>query len=141
MIIADQSIRFVRGGPNLIVFSFFLVDGGIDDPNSAINGPPSGPPAKKRRFAGGQMMANIECWLGSFVIFQGDPDQYCKDPYIFFYFSGVVWTPCPLSGFAHVFCRPTWAAIDGQRRSRSDRRSSLVRRFPRLPRVLVLNIE
>ena len=32
---------FVRGGPNLITFLFFLVDGVIEDPNTAINGPPS----------------------------------------------------------------------------------------------------
>ena len=23
------------------------------------------------------IVPNIECWLGGFVIFQGDPDQYC----------------------------------------------------------------
>ena len=34
---------FVRGGPNLITFFFvcFLVDEGIEDPNTAINGPSS----------------------------------------------------------------------------------------------------
>ena len=34
---------FVRGGPNLITFffSFFLVDEGIDDQNTTINGPSS----------------------------------------------------------------------------------------------------
>ena len=31
---------FVRGGPNMITF-FFLVDEGIEDPNTAINGPSS----------------------------------------------------------------------------------------------------
>ena len=34
---ADRE-SFVRGGPNLIAF-FFLVDEGIEDPNTAINGP------------------------------------------------------------------------------------------------------
>ena len=39
---ADQE-SFVRGGPHLITFFFFLflVDDGIDDPNTAINGPSS----------------------------------------------------------------------------------------------------
>ena len=32
---------FVRGGPNVIRFSFFLVDEGIEDPNITINGPSS----------------------------------------------------------------------------------------------------
>ena len=33
-----DSESFVRGGPNLIVF-FFLVDGGIEDPKTALIGP------------------------------------------------------------------------------------------------------
>ena len=35
---------FVRGGPHLIMFFFcfvFLVDEGLEDPNTAINGPTS----------------------------------------------------------------------------------------------------
>ena len=32
---------FVRGGPNLITFFFFLVDEDIEDPNTAIDGPTS----------------------------------------------------------------------------------------------------
>ena len=34
------------------------------------------------------MMANIKCWLGSFVIFSGVPDQYCKETLHFCDFSG-----------------------------------------------------
>ena len=33
--------RVVRGGPNLITFFSFLVDEGIEYPNTAINRPPS----------------------------------------------------------------------------------------------------
>ena len=32
------SRKFVRGGPNLITFFPSLVDDGIEDPNTAING-------------------------------------------------------------------------------------------------------
>ena len=44
------------------------------------------------------MMANIKCSLGSFVIFSGVPDQYCKKTLHFCDFSGGggVRTPCPL---------------------------------------------
>ena len=73
---------FVRGGPYLtkFFFVFFSVDGGggggggIEDPNTSINGPPWALPAK-RHFNGislaGRCWPYIECWLGSFVIFQG----------------------------------------------------------------------
>ena len=37
---------------------------------------------------------NIECWLCSFVIFQGIRTSIAKNP-IFCDFSGWVWTPCP----------------------------------------------
>ena len=40
------------------------------------------------------MMANIECWLGSFVIFQGIRTSIAKKPYIFVIFQG---GPDPLS--------------------------------------------
>ena len=39
MLPCADSESFVRGGPNLI--TFFLVDEGIEDPNTAINGPSS----------------------------------------------------------------------------------------------------
>ena len=62
----------------------------------------------KGRFAGGPMMANIECWLGSFVIFQGIRTSIAKKPYIFFYLSGWFRTPCspppPLDSRIHNNC-------------------------------------
>ena len=41
----------------------------------------------KWRFTGGPIVANIECWLSSFVIFQGIPTSIAKKPYIFAIFS------------------------------------------------------
>ena len=38
------------------LFFFLLINEGIEDPNTDINGP---------------SWPNIECWLGSFVIFRG----------------------------------------------------------------------
>ena len=47
---------FVRGGENLI--TFFFVDEGTEDRNTAINGPSSAHQTPlKWRFAGGLMMA------------------------------------------------------------------------------------
>ena len=44
----------------------------------------------------------IECWLGSFVIFQGILTSIAKKHYIFCDFSGRVQTPCPSpSGSVH----------------------------------------
>ena len=40
------------------------------------------------------MMPNNECWLGSFVIFQGIRTSIAKKPYIFVIFKG---GPEPLS--------------------------------------------
>ena len=75
---------FVRGGPNLIPF-FFLVEG-IEDPNTAINGP------VKRHWNGvslaGRWWPNFECWLGSYVILQGIRTYIAKKPYIFVIFQG-----------------------------------------------------
>ena len=34
------------------------------------------------------MMANMECWLGSFVIFQGIPTSIAKKPYSLAIFRG-----------------------------------------------------
>ena len=41
-------------------------------------------------FAGGPMVAQHgnQCWLGSFVIFQGNPTSIAKEPYIFLIFQG-----------------------------------------------------
>ena len=91
---------FVRGGPNLKSFFFFLVDEGIHY-NWAIISPPA-----KRHLKGvslvGRWWPNIECWLSIFVIFQGIRTSIAKKPYIFVIFQG---GPDPLSpppsGSAH----------------------------------------
>ena len=65
-----------------------------------------GPPAK--RHLNGVSLAcrcwpNIECWLGSFVIFQGIRTSIAKKPFIFVIFQGgPASSPPPLSGSAHV---------------------------------------
>ena len=55
-----------------------LVDEGREDPNTTISGPSSA----------GQWNANIECWLGSFVVLQGIRASIAKKPYIFVIFQG-----------------------------------------------------
>ena len=55
------------------------------------------PPAKHHLngvLLAGRWWTNIECWLGSFVIFQGILTSIAKKPYIFFIFQG---DPDPLS--------------------------------------------
>ena len=49
------------------------------------------------------MRANIECWLGSLVLFQGIRTSIAMKPYRFVIFQGV-WGPdsLPPSGSAHV---------------------------------------
>ena len=49
-------------------FFFFLVDKGIEDLNTPINGLSS---TCQRNVIEMALMAKIECWLGSLVIFQG----------------------------------------------------------------------
>ena len=83
---ADQEC-FVRGGPTLT--TFFLVDTTKIE-YSLIAGVPS------------SWWPNIECWLGSLVIFQGIQTSVAKKPYIFVIFQGSwgggggVRTPCSL---------------------------------------------
>ena len=63
-----------------------------------------GPPAKRHLNGvslAGQLWPNIECWFGSFVIFQGILTSIVKKPYIFVIFSEGVKTSCPQSGSAH----------------------------------------
>ena len=73
---------FVRGGPNLIILFFFLllflVEEGIEDQSITINGPSSAR----------QQWPDIECWLGSFVNFQGIQTSTAKKTYIFVNFQG-----------------------------------------------------
>ena len=97
---------FVRGGPSL-TFSFKLIRGGrvqistTRGPSSAASETPF-----KWCLAGVLMMPNIECWLDSFVIFQGIRTNITnKKHYIFVIFQGGggVRTPClpPPSGSMH----------------------------------------
>ena len=85
---------FVRGGPTLTTFCLSLKRR-EKNPNTVIyiyiNGPSSARQrnANKWRFAGGQIpRPNIECWLGSFVIFQGIRTSIAKDPYTLVIFRG-----------------------------------------------------
>ena len=73
---------FVRGGPNLIAFSFFffLVDEGFEDLNTTINewaiiGPPAKPHLNGVSLAGADDCPTLNA---GFVAsrFSGDPDQY-----------------------------------------------------------------
>ena len=43
----------------------------------------------------GRWWPNIECWFGSFVIFQGIRTNIAKKPYIFVIFQGGGTDPCP----------------------------------------------
>ena len=67
------SESFVRGGTNLITFFFSLVDGCIEDPNTAINGPHSARHLNGVSLAG-RCWPNIECWLrGSGPVLERNP--------------------------------------------------------------------
>ena len=86
----------VRGGPTLTC----LVDEGRDDPATTKSRPLS---AHRRNaiFYGislaGRSWPNIECWLGSFVIFQGAEirTRIAKKPYIFVIFQEGSGPPAP----------------------------------------------
>ena len=87
---------------NCYFFCFFikLMRGeGIQIPLIAGHYWPTSKMQFKWRFADGPMMAhlgNIECWLGSFVIFQGIRTSIAKEPFSFVIFWGFQ-TPCPPS--------------------------------------------
>ena len=91
---------FVRGGSTLTTFFFLFVwsmsEGGSKyHLTRAILGP-----LAKRHINGvsraWRRWPNIECWLGSFVIFQGIWTSIAKKPYIFVIFhGGGVRTPWP----------------------------------------------
>ena len=80
---------FARGGLTLTTF-FVLFCEGREDPNSTKTGHHQ--PASETPFK----WPNNECWLGSFVIFQGIGTSIAKKPYICVIFQrgGGVWTPC-----------------------------------------------
>ena len=83
---------------------FLLVDEGSADLKTTKSGPSSAcqPNAILMAFRWRPMMANIECWVGRFLDFSGDPDQYCKGTLaltLFFFFRGSGWgsrLPVPL---------------------------------------------
>ena len=65
----------------------------------------------------GQWWPNIECWLGSFVVFQGIRTSIAKKPYVFVIFRRGVLTSCPPSGSTRD---PVWTyVIVSKRENRS----------------------
>ena len=68
---------------------------GIEDPNTAINGP------LKWRFAGGPMMDQHGMQAGIFVILRS---SIAKKPYVFVIFQGGGSRSSDPSGSAHVVC-------------------------------------
>ena len=81
-----------------MIYFFSLVDEGIENPNITGNGHHQ--PASETHLNGvsqvGRLWPNIECWLGSFVIFQGIWTSIAKKPYIFVLFQGGRGGPDPL---------------------------------------------
>ena len=73
------SRKFCQRGSKFDNFFYciFLADRGIEDPNTALIGPSL---ARQRNAC--------ECWLGTFVIFQGIQTSIAKKPYIFVFFQG-----------------------------------------------------
>ena len=79
---------FVRGGPNLITF---FVEGWNKGSKYRFNWVIIDQSAKRHLNGvslAGRWWSNIECWLGSFVIFQGIRTSIAKKPYIFVIFRG-----------------------------------------------------
>ena len=70
---------------------FFLVDKGRKDPKYHFKRVIIGPPAKHHLNGVSlacRFLTKIECWLDSFVIFQGIRTITAKKPYIFVIFQG-----------------------------------------------------
>ena len=81
------SRKFCQRGSE--VDNFFLVDEGIEDPNTTINGPSS---ARQRN----AIEMAFRCrWLCSFVIFQGIRTSIAKIHYIFVIFQRGSGPPVP----------------------------------------------
>ena len=102
---------FVRGGPLFRLFSFFLkVIEWREDPITTISAQSS-----VRQWNGVSLACrwwpNTECWLGSFVIFQGIRTSIAKKPYIFVINQG--WSrplvPSPLWIHAWKMYWPRWS--------------------------------
>ena len=99
-----------RGALTMFSFSFFSWWGEGGNKcyyKRAIIGPPAKPHLNGISLVS-RWWPNIECWLGSFVIFQGIGTSFAKKPYIFVIFQGGgggVWTPCP-----PLWIRPWYAS-------------------------------
>ena len=78
----------------------FLWEQGSKNPGQVGNYWPASETLFKWRLACGRIMAHIECYLGSFVIFRGSRTSIIKKPYKFVIFQrgGGVRTP---SGSVH----------------------------------------
>ena len=80
-------------------FLFFILDWwGEEGSKYRLVGHQHGPLAKRHLNGvslAGRWWPNMECWIGSFVIFQRIRTSIAKEPYIFVIFQG--WGPDPLS--------------------------------------------
>ena len=74
-------------GERLRTFSFFF-RGMLQKPPKAGNYRPASETPLKWRLAGGPIMAHIECWLGSFVIFRGSGPVLIGNPMNLWFFRG-----------------------------------------------------
>ena len=82
------SRKFCQRGSNFA--NVVLVDEGREDSNTTFSRPSS---ARQRTPLNGVPLAyrwwpNIECWLGSFVIFRGSGPVFLRNPIFFVIFSG-----------------------------------------------------
>ena len=86
------SIRFCQRGSNSTLTTFFFFFVGREDPNNTTKRRPSSS-RQTITFLNGVSLAgrswpNIDCWLGSFVIFQGIRTSIAKEPYSIVIFRG-----------------------------------------------------
>ena len=75
--------NFVRGGPTLIsffLFCFFRGERGSKNHNEQAKFRPTSKTPLKWRFADRPIMAHIECWLCSFVIFRRSRPVILENP-------------------------------------------------------------
>ena len=107
LIACENPENFVRGCPTLTAFFyfFFLDDEGWVDPSSTIS-----------HLNGislvGRWWPNIECWLGSFVIFRGSGPVLLRNHIFLWFFMGSG-PLCPTSGSAHVIAFNAYNIMGG----------------------------
>ena len=92
------SRKFCQRGSNdnNFIFSFFFIrEEGVVITLLAGHDRPASETPFKWRFTGRPIWPNIECYLGSFVIFQGIQTSFAKKPYIFCDFSRGSERPVP----------------------------------------------